>query len=255
MMIKWLSIVLLAHGVLLHAQLKQRLMHVTPDGTAGAVLTVGGYVPLKDTIDYLNHEYGWRVSYEDSLYSSSQVEDIAVVSWRKTHPGERGFYVPKWAELKFRLSTPSGQKGEQAKILSELIQQYNQLQREDKFSLHVVSENRAIVVGNSKGVEVMGHARVLPRKQERNGSEEMRLLAEECGGQMQMRLVVGTVPFNSLAHITVPVRKTSVSCRDAFEALTERIGGNFVYQVMEDVTDEMFVVSIIPNQVVVRATP
>jgi hypothetical protein len=255
MKIKWALIFFLANVVFMHGQLRQKTMHVTADGTTSLILSVGGYTPLKDTIDYLNHQYGWRVSYEDPLYPDSQVEDIAVPSWRKNHYGERGFYVPKWTELKLRILRPIGQRGAQAEVLRELVQQYNQLQREDKFSVHIVSEARSAVVGNIRGVEVMGHARVLPQKLDRNGSEEMQLLTEECGGQMQMRIVVGTVPMNALAHVTIPARKTAVSCRDAFEALTEKTGDNFVYQVMEDITDGMFVVSIIPNHVIIHPTP
>lgn len=255
MKIKWVPIVFLANVVLMHGQLRQKSMHVTADGTTGLILSVGSYTPLKDTVDYLNREYGWRVSYEDPLYSDSQVEDIAVPSWRKNHQGERGFYVPKWAEVKLRISTPSSQKDEQAKIVRELVQQYNQLPREDKFSVYIISDTRVAVAGNIRGVEPMGHARVLPQKLNRNGSEEMHLLTEECGGQMQMRLAVGTVPINALAHATVPARKTVMSCRDALETLTEKAGYNFVYQVMEDITDGLFIVSIIPNRVIIDPAP
>jgi hypothetical protein len=255
MKIKWVPVVFLANVVLMHGQLRQKTMHVTAEGTTGLIVSVGSYTPLKDTIDYLNLEYGWRVSYEDPLYLDYQVEDIAVPSWRKNHPGERGFYVAKWTELRLRISKPAGQKAGQAKVLRELIQQYNLLQREDKFSVHIVSETRAVVVGNIRGVEVMGNARVLPQKLHRNGSEEMHLLTEECGGQMQMRLVVGTVPINASAHVTVPTRKTVVSCRDAFEAFTELTGDNLVYQVMEDITDGMYVLSITPSHVIILPAP
>lgn len=43
-------------------------------------------------------------------------------------------------------------------------------------SVHTFSETRAAVVGNIRGVEVMGHATVLPQKLNRNGSEEMLIL-------------------------------------------------------------------------------
>lgn len=255
MKIKLVPLVLLANVVFMHCQLRQKTMHVTSEEATGLILSVGSYTPLKDAIDYLNHEYGWLVSYEDPLYLDSQVEDIAVPSWRKAHPGERGFYVPKWTELKLRITKPTGQAGEQAKVLHELVQQYNQLNREDKFSVRTFSKTRTAVVGNIRGAEVMGHATVLPQKLERNGSEEMRRLTEECGGQMRMRLVIGTVPINALAHVTIPPRKTAVPCSDAFEALTEETGDNLMYQVMDDITDEMFVVSIIPNRVVLHPHP
>jgi hypothetical protein len=109
--------------------------------------------------------------------------------------------------------------------------------------------------GKHWGVEVMGHARVLPRKLELNGSEEMRRLTEDCGGQMQERLEIGMVPINALAHATIPPRKTTVPCSDAFNALTEKAGDNLIYQVMADITDKMFIVSIIPNRVVLHSEP
>lgn len=115
MKIKLVPLVLLANAVFMHCQLREKTVHVTAEGTTGLIISVGGYTPLKDTIDYLNHEYGWRVSNEDPLYPDSQVEDIAVPSWRKSHLGERGFYVPKWTELKLRITKPAGRRGEQAK--------------------------------------------------------------------------------------------------------------------------------------------
>ncbi len=88
----------------------------------------------------------------------------------------------------------------------------------------------------------MGHASVLSQMLERNGSEEMRRLTQDCGAQMQERLEIGTVTINALAHATIPPRKTAVPCSDAFDALTENAGDNLIYQVMDDITDKIFIV-------------
>lgn len=248
MKMKLLLFALLLQALPLFCQYRQKTIQAAPDGANNILISVGSYYPLKDTIDYLNHEYGWRVSYEDPLYSKSQIADIAVPEWKKAHPGERGFYVPKWTEVSFHIAKPSGQPGESNKILEALIAQYNRLEREDKFVVLNFAGNQNVVIGSESGMQVLAHATVRPENNERNGSEEMQLLIEQCGAQMPMRLVVGTVSANTLMQIKLPPRKTDSSCRNALLALTNQSGENLVYQIMEDITDQTFIVSIIPNR-------
>lgn len=247
-------VLLLLQTSMVFCQYRQSVLSITSEGTSTLVLDVGSYYPLKDTIDYLNHEYGWLISYEDPLYLESQLTDIAVPSWKKNHPGERGFYVPPWTEWRVRIARPSGRVGERSIILNDLVAQYNRLDREDKYFIVDVSNTRSTVVGQVRGMEVLASASIPTQPKERNGSEEMHLLTEQCSTRMPLQLTVGTVPLNGLAHTTIPARKTAVSCRSALETLVERCGDNLVYQVMEGITDQMFVVSIVPNRVVVSPT-
>ncbi len=71
MRIRLVTLFLLAHVVDMHCQMRQKSMHVTSEGRTGLIISVESYTPLKDAIDYLNHEYGWLVSYEDPFYLDS----------------------------------------------------------------------------------------------------------------------------------------------------------------------------------------
>lgn len=233
-------------------QFRQTTMQVTQEGESTLVISIGSYFPIKEVINYLNRDYGWLISFEDPVYPESQLVDIAIPSWKNSHPGQRGFYAPRWTEAHLRIPKPSGRPGERGRILAELVEQYNRLDREDKFSVRNLSETRNTIIGSVHGAEVLAHAWVAPDGQQRNGSVEIQTLTEQCSISMPFRLVGGTVNPNALGHTTVPPRTNAISCRDALEALTERIGDNLVYSVLEDITGQRVVVNIIPNRVVIH---
>jgi hypothetical protein len=233
-------------------QLRQNTLQVSPEGEANLILSIGSYYPLKDAVDYLNGEYGWKISYEDPHYPESEIADIAIPQWKKSHPSERGFYVPKWTEMRFRITKPSRRDGEQKRVLTEVVEQFNRLDRQDKFTILDASLNRNVVIGAVRGESVLEHASIGPEKEQRSGSEELHMLTEHCGTQLPMHMIAGTVSFNMLGHIILPPRRTSVSCREAILALTAQGGADLVYQIMEDITGQMFVVNIVPNRIVIR---
>jgi hypothetical protein len=132
----WLTLfVLLWQVAPTFAQIRKNTFDVTPDGQDGLILAVGSYLPLRDALDYLNREYGWRISYEDPVYPDSELSDIAVPEWKKNHPGARCCYFPKFSEMRFRISKPTGSKGEREKIVGELVEQFNMSGRIEKAKL------------------------------------------------------------------------------------------------------------------------
>jgi len=254
MKMRWIFLILLMEAVPLFSQLRQNTLQASSEGAANLILSVGSYYPLRDAVDYLNREYGWRISYEDPRYPESETVDIAIPQWKKNHPGERGFYAPKWTDMRFRITKPLGRDGEQKKALTELIEQFNQLDRQDKFTILDASLKRNVVVGSVRGESVLEYASMGPETKQRSGSEELHMLIEQCGAQMPMpmHMVVGTVSVNMLGHITLPPRKAPVSCREALLALTAQGGADLVYQIMEDITGQVFVVNIVPNRIVIH---
>ena len=229
------------------AQLRPSKLSVNPEGTDKLSISVASYYPLKDVIDYLDYQFGWNISYEDPLYLESQLTDIAAPSWKKAHPGERGYYVPPWTAMLLQIDKPTHHAGEQQKILNGLVSQYNQLDRSDKFEVQAYSDTHLTVIGSMKSVQVWSMAKLSPQKRPLSGSEYLEAIAGECGGQTPMRLVIGTVPMNALAHLQIPAQAKPVFCRDAIANLTERVASDAVYQIMHDVGDQMFVISIYPN--------
>jgi hypothetical protein len=236
------------------SQIQQNTFQVTPDGPNNLSLTVASYYPLRDALDYLDHEYGWRISYEDPVYPDGELTDIAIPEWKKKHPGERGFFVPKFTEMRFRISKPTGGRGEAKKVLTELIEEFNQSGRLEKFSVLDASDDRHVVVGTINGAGALDHAVLGPEPKPRNGSTELLQLTQRCGSQMPLPITVGTVSANMLQQITVPPRKTNEPCRDALLALTALGGFDIVYQMLEDVNNKTFVMNIVRNRIVTAPT-
>lgn len=249
----WLILLfLLSQVVPSLSQLRNNTFHVTPDGPNILVFTVGSYYPLRDALSYLSHEYGWRISYEDPVYPDAELSDIAIADWKNKHPGERGFYVPKFTEIQFRIAKPVGSKGDEKKALTQLIEQFNQSGRLVKFKLLDASYGRQVVVGTAGGFGALDQAVLRPDPKGRNGSMEVVLLTQKCGAQMPLPMVVGTVSANMLEHITVPPRRSIVSCRDALLSLTAEGGANVVYQMLEDANGKTFVMNIVRNGFVIE---
>lgn len=219
-----------------------------PSGADELTISVASYYPIKEIVNYFNYHYGWKVSYEAPLYLESQLTDIAVPAWKKAHPGERGYYVPGWIELRLRVTKPAAVPGEQPKILNQLIRQYNNLDRLDKFSVQSDSDARQTIVGSVQGRQIWEFARLAPQVKETSGSEYLQRIVEQCGAQMPLPLITGTVSVNALMHTRILPHKATISCRNALNTLTERISADSVYQVMEDIGDGMYVVSIGPNR-------
>ncbi|WP_348269676.1 hypothetical protein P8936_15175 [Edaphobacter paludis] len=233
----------------LFGQIRKNTFHAIPEGPNNLLLSVGSYYPVRDALDYLNHEYGWRISYEDPVYPDAELSDIAIPNWKNTHPGERGFYVPKFTEMQFRILKPTGSQGEEKKILTGLVEQLNRSGRPVKFKVLDASGGRQVIVGTLDGVGALDHAVLRPEPKSRNGSEELHSLTQKCSTQMPSPMVVGTVSANMLEHITVPPRRSNVSCREALLALTAEEGTDVVYQMLEDANGKSLVVNIVLNRV------
>jgi hypothetical protein len=249
----WLTLLfVLSQVVPAFRQIRKNTFQATPEGPTNLVLTVGSYYPLRDALDYLNHEYGWRISYEDPVYPDAELSDIAIPDWEKAHPGERGFYVPKFTEMQFRIAKPTGSQGEERKLLTGLVEQFNKSGRLVKFKVLDASSGRQVVVGTVNGTEALDHAVLRPETKSRNGSMELLSLTQKCSAQMPLPMVVGTVSANMLQHITVPPRKSNVSCRDALLALTAEGGADVVYQMLEDANGKTFVMNIVQNRIVIE---
>jgi hypothetical protein len=244
-------LILVSQAVSAFSQLRENTFIVTSEEPNRLVLAIGSAYPLRDALEYLNHEYGWRVSYEDPLYPNSELTDYAIPEWKKKHPGERGFYAPKHTEMRFRVTKPTGSKGERNRILTELLEQFNGSGREEKFKLIDASHERQVVVGTIHGQGALDLATIGPEPTARNGSIELSRLTKTCSQKMPLPMVGGTFSANMLASITVPPRKSLVSCRDAILALTEQEGDDIVYFMNEDVNGKAFVMNIVPNRIVI----
>lgn len=231
-------------------QVRPASLQAAPDGQDALVLTVRSNYPIRDSVRYLNENYGWLISYEDPIYPDVEVEDISIPQWKKAHPGERGFLTPIFSQVRFRITKPSGSKGEQEKILGELVDQFNRLGRQDTFIVIPKPQNRGVVVGSVNGREALQAAVVGPETRIRTEAEELRLLLEGCSARTQIPLVAGTIIANR--NLTLPPRKAVVPCRDALLAVAIQGGANLVYQILEDVNNKTYVVNIGPSKVIVQ---
>ncbi len=245
-------LIIVSQAVSAFSQLRENTFTITPEEPNSLVLTVGSAYPLRNALEYLNHEYGWRISYEDPLYPNSELTDYAIPEWKRKHPGGRGFYAPTFTEMRFRITKPTGSKGERKRIVAELLEQFNGSGREEKFTLIDASHDRQVVVGTSNGQGALDLATVGPELKPRNGSIELYSLTQKCSQKMPLPMVSGTVSGNTLQSITIPPRKSLIHCRDAILALTEQGGDDVVYFMNEDANGRTFVMNIVPNRIVIE---
>lgn len=109
--------------------------------------------PLSQAITAVREEYGWRVSYEDPPYQSSQeVYDASPPAWHTTHPGRTGFLLPAghafqstYAEApNIWSSSVAGQQ-----VLEKIIFDYNQSGNPGNFIIRQLSDGSLDVIGSS----------------------------------------------------------------------------------------------------------
>ena len=225
-------------------------MQVSGDGPGRLILKIASYSPMRDAVLYLDQRYGWLISYEDPLYPDSEVEDIAIPQWKKAHPGERGFYSPVYTQARFEITKPSGRPDDQQTVLVELTTEFNKLNRPDKFVLFNAAQNRSVVVGTVGDVSILEQATARANEKSRTGTDEFVSLIQACSSHTQIPLTIGTASANTFAHVTVPPRKTKLSCRAAFVALSALCGSDVMYILSEDLNQKALVVNIISNHIV-----
>ncbi len=99
---------------------------VAAEVTGGEVtLTVYDYSPLREAVAWVRAKYGWPVSYEDPIYREDHVVDVAAAVWRRAHPGERGYYVPRPTMFTVRFPAPAEGTRDERKTLEAIVTRYN----------------------------------------------------------------------------------------------------------------------------------
>jgi hypothetical protein len=229
-------------------QYRPKSIKISPEGDSSISISIGSYYPLKDTLDWLNREYGWFISYEDPIYSENEVVDISILSWRKSHPGERGFYVPRWSEVQFRIQKPSGKSDDEKIVLNQLVDQYNRINRPERFAVLQNGKGRRTVVGSVSDIRAIPDGTVPANLKSLSGTEELQRILTICSLQSPMKLEVGTIPLNAVSHATIPPTKSPQTCRNAIQRVVELADRSLVYQIMEDIADRQLILSIFPNK-------
>jgi len=234
-----------AASVGLPGQIRPSSTEVTrSDGTLS--ITVHSYYPVRDILVRLGQEYGWSINYEDPIYPASDTVDVSVSSWRRDHPGERGFYVPKWEDA-FSVHLPAAGEhvGSPFGILQGIVNEYNRSHESVKFRIQALSHSRFRVTGRpSGGRGIFDATSVAVNRQPTQGTQELARIINSCSAETGLTIVLGIAPMNALNHAIIAGGIGKLDCGSAINRVIAQVSPELVYQVIEDIADRQLLLSI-----------
>ncbi len=210
------------------------------------VLTVYDYSPLREALEWVRAKYGWPVNYEDPIYREQDLLDVAAKEWRRDHPGERGYYVPRPTSFTVRFPEPGKGRQDEAKTLLSLVEQYNSSQTVVRAVLVQESGKRYTVFAEDAYRGAGGAAGSLIHITDVPGAgptTESAKILQACSQQSPMPFVFGTLNPNLLTQAVQP-RHERETCRHTLERLVDGVGPTAIYELRADPTDREMVLNI-----------
>jgi hypothetical protein len=189
------------------------LREATVTQTAEVVrITANSPRPLLQTLEALQHMYGWTVGYEDPRYSSPGDVVEAMNNGSRTE-------LPAGGE--FSVEFPA-KATDQEKTLRLIVDAYNQSKNPGRFELRRTTEGDFYVTGvaahNEKGAmssqEPLFDIAITLASQERSVADSLDLLCSAVAAQEHTTIVVGISPRSILEHTTAPIGGSKKSARE-----------------------------------------
>jgi hypothetical protein len=197
--------------------------------------------PLLETIDALQRKYGWIIGYEDPRYISHL--DVVDVS----DPSEP--QVPAGGQ--FSVEFPGSEPPEE-KILSQVINSYNQSKNPGRFELRRTVEGNFYVEGIAAHDE---KDEIAPQRplfdlpmtfavRETNLGEIIDEICKTVSGESHVSVVLGNSPANILAHTTVKVGGANVAAREILVQALAAAHRNLYWRVLFDPASKSYFLDI-----------
>ena len=214
-------------------------------------LDIESYRPLVDALAFLSKDLNLLLSYEDPPIPDGETEDISVLSWRKDHPGERGFYVQRWSTLSTHYSVASASQVHSEASLQAVVKEYNRDHTATVFHVTRTGSRRFTIIGRLRGQQTSPLDAVVPAPASGSASAALLELAQRCSAMSGFTIETGTIPLNASELISFQATKREAeSCRIWLEQLTKAFGTNSVYLLSDDITDRKFVLNIVPVRII-----
>jgi hypothetical protein len=176
-------------------------------GDQTATISVNNPRPLAEVLEELGKRYGWVVTYEDPSYLyASDVEDVTL-SVRRDGRAEPRVLVPRGGSFNFQypvLAASGGTPDERA-VLAKLIADYNLSGHPGLFGLirsgtafHVVPLQTRNASGHFVPRGSLLDRNISIANVERSALDMLRAITDAVSNPEVARVVVGTVPLNSM---------------------------------------------------------
>ena len=234
-----------------NAQFRRVIPTVLETGTT-RYLESHSYFPLKEITALIGQDAGVLVSYEDPWYDRDQTEDISAASWRKDHPNEIGFYVPKWSTLAISYEKPLRQPEAVESVLRSAIGKYNATHPAIRFELVRLGQRSYAVSGHDNSGKAIGDHIVNPHFEKPwPASKALAIIVNSCSTAAGVRIEMGTVPLNLLATTTVNFDDRPRTCREWIQEVILATRATLVYQINVDISDKLYGLNIEPPKATV----
>jgi hypothetical protein len=174
--------------------------------------------PLKQAVEAIAEEYGWRVDYEDPVYDPvTETVDANDASWVSAHPEEPRVKLPNGHNLHAEFSLGATGKGrlDQKSILRSLVDANTNSGNPGRFTVLSETDGGLVVSGitGSLAGPVLSAPISMPPVS-RTLHETLDEVFEQLKLETNATIVLSAVPLPLLDHIQVTVGGEQVPARD-----------------------------------------
>ena len=207
--------------------------------------------PFVAALEVIAERYGWKVDYEDPVYSSEETKDATIPEWRKQHPESKGVLIPSGGEFVANLGRISPTNPNERSVLERLIQVYNSGANPGYFRLVETPSHRFCGRGSSrssssgKSIQIFDEM-IQAKPDQQPALDALRELMLHCGADGKIPIEPGIIPNNSLNQTTIKGNKGPFSCRERLGRILNAMSSNLIYDLFYDIGLKTYYLSIVP---------
>jgi hypothetical protein len=156
--------------------------------------------PLDQAMMALREYYGWKLDYEDPVYSAEDVVDDTDPAWSQSHPGSKRVTVPKGGAFSASYPGATNPTVQMTMVVDAIVQQYNAISRSSRFV--TVSEGDGRIAVLPEAGSVLDTEITLP-KGSRSLVDEVHLIMQAISDNSGQTVTTGYLPSPSVwANLT-----------------------------------------------------
>ncbi len=208
--------------------------------------------PLYQATTALAQQFGWVIDYEDPVYPESASIDIAVSSWKATHPGQKGLLVPAGGSFKAEIERIRGELAkDELSALRQLTGDYNLSRNPGTFEVLTEPDGRITVSGLSgvKSTVPYNPFQQTYHPESREGqpaSEALNELVDKCGKSAGVPIQLGNYPVNAFREKLMTALPDRLSCREGLDRILTEMPYSLQYTALYDIGLHCYFLNIAP---------
>ena len=174
--------------------------------------------PLKQAVQAIAEEYGWRVDYEDPIYDlMTETVDANDPSWISSHPGELRVKLPNGHQLHSEFSVSAAGKGrlDRKSILESLVDSNTNSGNPGRFTVLSEADGGFVISGTTGRLAgpVLSTPISIPPVS-RTLHETLDAVFEQLKVATNMTIILSAAPLPLLDHVQITVGGEQVPARD-----------------------------------------